>query len=378
MKIGIMLRHMEQHHGGVLVYTHNLLREMLALETRHEFVLIYRNPDLIGTYADGDRVREIAVQAPSALVWDQLAVPWLERKEKFDVIFNPKFTVPFLSRAKKVFVIHGSEWFVIPQAYLWYDRWYTHTLTSLYCHNADAVITVSNVVKKDIVKFTGVKPEKVVPVHNGFDPNRFHVIQDPHLLEAVRQAYQLPERFILWTGQIYPPKNLGRLLEALAKVKDEIPHKLVIAGEERWRAKEDLELIKRLDIKDRIHFTGWVSHDDLPTFYNLADLFVLPSLYEGFGIPLLEAMACGCPVLTSTTGSPPEVVEDAGYLVDPIKVDDIAAGICEVLSNAELRSAMVAKGLERVKDFSWGKCARETLGVLEGVGAPQLSCGGVS
>jgi glycosyltransferase involved in cell wall biosynthesis len=373
MKIGIMLRHMEQHHGGVLVYTHNLLREMLAVETPHEFVLIYRNPDLIGTYGDGHRVREIAVQAPSALLWDQLAVPWLERKERFDVIFNPKFTVPFLSKAKKVFVIHGSEWFVIPEAYLWYDRPYTHTLTSLYCRSANSVITVSNVVKKDIVKFTGVKPEKVVPVHNGFDPNRFHVIQDPHLLEAVRQAYQLPEHFILWTGQIYPPKNLGRLLEALAKVKDEMPQKLVIAGEERWRAKEDLELIEQLGIKDRIHFTGWVSHDDLPAFYNLADLFVLPSLYEGFGIPLLEAMACGCPVLTSTTGSPPEVVEDAGYLVDPIKVDEIAAGICEVLSNSELRSTMVAKGLERVKEFSWEKCARETLGVLERVGAPQLS-----
>ena len=151
-------------------------------------------------------------------------------------------------------------------------------------------------------------------------------------------------------------------------MKDEIPQKLVIAGEERWRAKEDLELIERLDIKDWIHFTGWISHDDLPAFYNLADLFVLPSLYEGFGIPLLEAMACGCPVLTSTTGSPPEVVEDAGYLVNPIKVDDIAAGICEVLSNSELRSAMVVKGLERVKDFSWEKCARETLRVLEGVG----------
>jgi glycosyltransferase involved in cell wall biosynthesis len=365
MKIGIMLRHMEKHHGGVLVYTHNLLREMLALDTPHEFVLCYRNPDLIGTYADGNRVREIAVQAPSALTWDQMAVPWLDRKEKFDVIFNPKFTVPFVSKAKKVFVLHGSEWFVIPQAYLWYDRWYTNTLTSFYCHNADAVITVSNVVKKDIVKFTGVEPEKVVPVHNGFDPNRFHMIQDSQLLGSVRQAYQLPERFILWTGQIYPPKNLGRLLEALAQVKEEIPHKLVIAGEERWRAKEDLELIERLGIKDRIHFTGWVSHDHLPAFYNLADLFVLPSLYEGFGIPLLEAMACGCPVLTSTTGSPPEVVEDAGYLVDPIKVDDIAAGICEVLSNFERRSAMVAKGLERVKDFSWGKCARQTLKVLE-------------
>jgi glycosyltransferase involved in cell wall biosynthesis len=341
---------------------------MLTLETPHEFVLLYQNPRLIGTYADGNRVREIAQQAPTALAWDQLVVPWLDRKEKFDVIFNPKFTVPFLSQAKKVFVLHGSEWFVIPEAYLWYDRSYTHTLTSLYCRNADAVITVSTVVKKDIVKFTGVKPEKVTAVHNGYDPHRFQVIDDPKRLAEVRQKYNLPKQFILWTGQLYPPKNIGRLLQAFAKVKDEIPHMLVIAGEERWRYRGDLALIERLGIKDRIHFTGWVSHDELPAFYNLADLFVLPSLYEGFGIPLLEAMACGCPVLTATTGSPPEIVEDAGYLVDPIKVDEIAAGICEVLSNSELRSAMVAKGLERVKEFSWEKCARETLGVLERLG----------
>jgi glycosyltransferase involved in cell wall biosynthesis len=288
--------------------------------------------------------------------------------QKFDVIFNPKFTVPFLSQAKKVFVLHGSEWFVIPQAYLWYDRWYTHTLTSLYCRNADAIIAVSNAVKEDIVKFIKVKPEKVIPVHNGYDPHRFQVITDSQRLAEVQQAYHLPEQFILWAGQLYPPKNVGRLIQAFAKVKDDIPHTLVLAGEERWRYKEDLELIERLGIKDRIHFTGWVSHDDLPMFYNLADVFVLPSLYEGFGIPLLEAMACGCPVLTATTCSPPEVVKEAGYLFNPMEVDDIAFGIREVLSNSELRSTMVAKGLERVKEFSWGKCAREALNVLEKVG----------
>jgi glycosyltransferase involved in cell wall biosynthesis len=368
MKIGIMLRHLEQHHGGVLVYTHNVVREMLALETPHEFVLLYQNPRLIGTYEDRERVREVAQQAPTALAWDQLVVPWLDWKENFDVIFNPKFTVPFLSRAKKVFVLHGSEWFVIPEAFLWYDRWYTHTFTSLYCRTADAVITVSETVKEDIVQFTNVTPEKVTAVHNGYDPHRFQVITNSQWLETIGEKYQLPERFILWAGQLYPPKNISRLLEAFAKVKEEIPHMLVIAGEERWRYREDLALIERLGIKDRIHFTGWVSQDDLPAFYNLADLFVLPSLHEGFGIPLLEAMACGCPVLTATTGSPPEVVGDAGYLVNPLEVDDIARGIREVLSNTELRSALVGKGLKRVKEFSWETCARETLTVLEKVG----------
>jgi glycosyltransferase involved in cell wall biosynthesis len=369
MKIGVMLRHLDQHSGGVLVYTQSLLRHLLAMDTPHEFVLMYQNPGLMGTFGDGNRVREIAVKAPSALVWDQMAVPWIERKEKFDVIFNPKFTVPFFSKAKKVFVIHGSEWFVIPEAFLWPDRLYTNIMTIRYCRSAERVITVSNAVKKDVVKFTGINPDRVLPVYNGFDPKLFHVIQDSNLLESGKQKYQLPDHFILWAGQIYPPKNLRRLLDAFARLKDEIPHhRLVIAGEQRWRAKEDLELVEQLG--DRVCFTGWVPLNHLPILYNLADLFVLPSLYEGFGIPLLEAMACGCPVLTSTTCSPPEIVADAGYLVDPLDVNAISTGICEILSNTECRNGMVQKGLERVKNFSWEKCAQETLKVLEGVMEP--------
>jgi glycosyltransferase involved in cell wall biosynthesis len=368
MKIGVMLRHEGQHHGGVRVYTENLLPQMLALGTDHEFILMHRDSRFIGSYGEWEHVQEMAISAPSTLLWDQVAVPRVGRKEKFDIIFNPKFSAPLRSPAETVFVMHGSEWFVIPESYLWYNRPYTKVTTPLFCRSAAGVIAVSDKVKDDIVKFTGVNREKVFAVHNGYDPDRFHVIHDSQRLESVRENYHLPEHFILWVGQMYPPKNLGRLLKALAQVKDDICHALVIAGEQRWRAEGDLELIERLGIRNRVHFTGWVSHDDLPAFYNLADLFVLPSLYEGFGIPLLEAMACGCPVVTSTTCSPPEVVGGAGFLVDPLDVNEVAAGICEVLCNSELRNTLATRGLERAKEFSWEKCARQTLEVLESVG----------
>ena len=369
MKIGIMLRHIDQHGGGIRVYTQNLLRQMLALRSSHEFVLVYQNPELIGTYGDGERVREVSVRVPSPLLWDQLAVPWVERKEKLDVVFNPKFTIPFVSKAKKVFVFHGSEGFAIPDAYLWYDRWYIRTVAPIYARHADAIISVSHRVKDDVAKFTGVDPDKVFPIHNGYDPGTFHVIGDSNRQAAVRHEYQLPDQFILWTGQIYPPKNFGRLLKAFSQIKDELPHSLVIAGEERWRGKDDLRFVHELGIEGRVKFAGWVSHRDLPVLYNMADLFVLPSLHEGFGIPLLEAMASGCPVLTSTTCSPPEVVAGAGYLVNPLNVEEIANGIRNVLYDRLLRRAMVKKGLERVKFFSWDKCARETLNILEAAGA---------
>ncbi|MEO1395102.1 MAG: glycosyltransferase family 1 protein [Cyanobacteria bacterium J06634_5] len=202
-------------------------------------------------------------------------------------------------------------------------------------------------------------------IHNGFDAHHFRVIKDACRLNTIKENYQLPDQFLLWIGQIYPPKNFGRLLRAFAQVKDQIPHQLVIAGEERWRAKRDLDLVESLGLQDRLYFAGWVSHDDLPAFYNLADLFVFPSLYEGFGIPLLEAMACGCPILTAKVGTPPEVVKEAACLVNPRDVADIARGMQAVLSNVALQETMIEKGLKRVQSFSWKKCAAQTLVVLE-------------
>jgi glycosyltransferase involved in cell wall biosynthesis len=360
-----MLRHYDQHEGGIKVYTKNLLFHLLSIDTKNSYVFMYQHPKLIGTYADYPNVEEIVFRIPSSILWDQIAVPWIAKNKKVDIIFNPKLTTPLFGRQKKVFVIHGAEWFVIPETFLWYDRWYFKNFIPLYYRHADKYISVSETVKKDIVKYTHIDPNKVTPIYHGFDSNLFQVVHDQDHLLSVKKRYQLPDQFILWTGQLYPPKNFGRLLRGYAAVKDEIPHQLVVAGELRWKAKGDIQLIEDLDIKDRVQFAGWVFHDDLPAFYNLAELFVLPSLYEGFGIPLIEAMACGCPVLTSTTASPPEVVNGSAYLVDPLQVNEIANGIREVLSNIELRKEMIQKGLDRTKFFSWEKCAAEVLAVLE-------------
>jgi glycosyltransferase involved in cell wall biosynthesis len=360
-----MLRHYEQQGGGVRVYTQNLLPKLFTIGKHHEFVAMYQNPALIGTYASYANVEETALRVPGTVLWDQLAVPWIERKRKLDLIFNLKLTVPLAARTRTVFVMHGSEWFVIPETFLWYDRWYFKCFAPLYCRRAHAFITVSHTVKRDVVSHTDVNPKKVFPVYNGYDSDVFRVIGDRDRLQAVQERYRLPERFILWVGQRYPPKNCGRLFQAFARIKGDIPHTLVIAGEQRWRAEQELELVKDLGIQDRVQFAGWVSHDDLPVFYNLADLFVFPSLCEGFGIPLLEAMACGCPIVAANTCTPPEIVDGAGYLVNPLDVTEIATGIKEVLSDRGRRDEMARRGLARVQSFGWTQCARDTLTVLE-------------
>jgi glycosyltransferase involved in cell wall biosynthesis len=373
MRIGVMLRHYEQKEGGVKVYTKHLLPLLFSMGSRHDYVLMYANPKLIGTYRQYSNVYETASTFPGAILWDQIAVPWMAHRNRVDLIFNPKFTVPLLAKAKKIFVLHGSEWFVIPEHFLWYDRLYFRNFVPLYCHSADAFIAVSNAVKDDVVRFVGVSPDKVVAIHNGFEPTRFTRVIDPQRLDEVRRKYQLPERFIVWVGQIESRKNVGRLLQAFARIRGEFPHELVIAGAQRFTfpmaagAAEELKLIERLNLQDRVRATGWISHEDLPAVYSLADLFAFPSLYEGFGIPLLEAMACGCPIVTANTCAPPEVVDSAAYLVDPLSVDDIENGLRSVLSDSQERSRLISAGLIRARDFSWEKCARQVLDLFESV-----------
>jgi hypothetical protein len=284
--------------------------------------------------------------------------------------------VPLLGKAKKVFVLHGSEWFVIKDQFLWYDRIYLKHAVPVYFRFANAIIAVSRAVKRDAVKAMAVSEEKVAAIQNGFDPAVFRVIEDRDRLRRVATTYVLPERFILWVGQIESRKNIGRLLQAFARIKDRIPHQLVLAGEQRFSfpmaagAARDLKLIEDLGLKDRVHFTGWIPHEDLAAVYALADLFAFPSLHEGFGIPLLEAMACACPIMTANTCAPPEVVGEAGFLVDPLSVDDIAAGMLEALTDDSLRETKVAYGLQRVKNFSWEKCASEILALFETLAHP--------
>jgi glycosyltransferase involved in cell wall biosynthesis len=364
MKIGIMLRHFRHQPGGIGTYTNNLLDHLLQIDTDNQYTLIYNEEGSLGSYSDYPNVHEVVVKSISKGAWDQVAVPAVAEREQLDVIFNPKLSIPLLAKCNKVFVMHGGDWFRFPGNYGLMDQLYHRIAASIYCKNADAIISVSHSATKDIIDALGISPDKITTVYHGVSPNFCPEIADEKL-EALREKYKLPDQIILYVGQIYPMKNVEGIIRAFINIRKRLPHKLVLVGQPTSKGQHELALIDRFQLRDDVILTGWVPDEDLPVFYHLASLFVFPSFYEGFGIPLLEAMACGCPIVTSNSGATSEVVEDAAVLVDPWDVNSISDGMYRVLTDDVLKGVLIQKGLQRVKAFSWGKCARETLGVLE-------------
>ncbi len=349
--------------GGIGVYTTNILNTLLKIDQKNQYVLLYSSSKHLGRFSCFSNVTEKVIYAPNKLWWDQISVPYFAKRVGLDLIYNPKMSVPLFTQCKTVSVIHGGEQFVVSDVFKWSDRIYFTIGNRLYCRKADAIITMTHIGAKDIAKYMGADPKKIHVIHEAYN-ERCCVLKKEQTQE-VKGKYSLPEYFILFVGGLNPLKNFGNLLRAYKKIQKFFPHKLVVVGFKRWKYSKDLQLIDQLGLGDQVLFTNYVPDDDIPAIYNLASLFVFPSLYEGFGIPVLEAMACGCPVITTETGCSPEVAGDAAVLVNPYDPEHIAEAIQKVLTEEMLRKQLIERGLRRVQQFSWQKCAEETLALFE-------------
>jgi glycosyltransferase involved in cell wall biosynthesis len=368
-----MLRHYDQHGGGVRIYTQRLLRAMLDLRTAHEFVLLYRNPALVGTYAGELGVTEVALPARSVLSWDQLAVPPAVDRYDIEVLFNPKYSIPLRASCRTVWVCHGLDWYVMPWGSRLVDRMSHRFLVPRYARKADAIVAVSEVTRRHVTQYLSVPPERVATVYSGVDDVFRRPLAEGRL-DEIRKKYSLPARFLLYAGAIYPPKNFTRLIQAFARIGPERGIPLVVAGgENRFLSEDELRQPEALGIAQWVRWPGWVDQEELAGFYAMADALLLPSIFESCGLPVLEAMASGTPVVTADRYGTKELAEGAAVLVDPESVESIAEGIRRVLDEAELRRELVAAGKVRSRDFTWRRCARETLAVLERVHTDSLS-----
>jgi glycosyltransferase involved in cell wall biosynthesis len=368
VRIGVMLRHYDQHGGGVRVYTQKLLQALLELRTGHEFVFLYRNPALIGTYASSGQVEEVALPARSVLTWDQVAVPAAARRLGVDLLFNPKYSIPLRAPCPSVWVCHGLDWYVMPWGSRLADRVSHRFLVPRYAAKAGAILAVSEVTREHVMHYLKVQPDRVATVYSGVD-DVFRRPVSKQRLEEIRKKYSLPARFLLYAGAIYPPKNFTRLVRAYAQVGPERGIPLVVAGgENRFLSEREIREPEAMGIQEWVRWPGWVEQEDLVGFYTLAEALLLPSIFESCGLPVLEAMAAGCPVVTADRYGTKELAEGAAVLVDPESVESIATGIRRVLDEGSLRAQLVAAGNERSRDFTWQRCAAGTMAVLERVG----------
>jgi glycosyltransferase involved in cell wall biosynthesis len=271
---------------------------------------------------------------------------------------------PRFSRTPYVVTIHDLSYIHFPELFNKDDLYQLKNWSKYSIQKSTHIIAVSKSTKEDVAKHYEIKPEKITVVYEGYDKSRFKP-QPQSKVKNVKNKYKIKGKYIIFIGTLQPRKNIEKLIEALSILKNQ-DLKLVIVGKKGWLYDKILEKSKELNIQSKVIFTGFVPDEKIPDLLGGAEVYVLPSLWEGFGIPVLEAQACNVPVVVSNTSSLPEVVGESGILIDPQNTKAIASGIERAL-DPKTRNTLIKKGSENIKRFSWEKCAKESLIVLEKV-----------
>jgi len=363
---------MEEKLTGVGEYTFNLLKSLFSIDQQNQYYLFYnkREPYLkhINCLCQ-DNVTLCEFTYPNKLLNACIKIfkrPFLDSlilskyNKKADVFFFPN--INFLSISpigKYIITAHDLSFKIFPYFYSLKRRiWHNSIDCRQIFKNAYKIIAVSENTKRDLIDLYNINPNKIKVIHSGVNIN---FSKDKK--GQIKQKYNLPDKFILGLGTLEPRKNIESLIEAFAllKQKTNFPHKLVIAGAKGWKYNEIFNLIQKLKLENEIFFPGYIDIKDKPYIYNLADIFIYPSYYEGFGFPPLEAMACRTPVITSHTSSLTEICENTALFIDPYNINEIYWAIKEILSDNNLRANLIGKGSVQVQKFNWQQTAEKFL-----------------
>jgi glycosyltransferase involved in cell wall biosynthesis len=343
---------------GTETYSYQLLEALDEVNTGEQ-IRVYLNADrpspLLPTSFE-------YVGMPFSRLWTHGRLSWEMLRRQPGVLFVPSHVVP-LRHPQTVVTIHDLGYLHEPEAHPPAQRRMLEWTTRWSCRAARKIIAISNSTKHDLVTKYGLPDQKIRVIHHGIDPT-FRRATLPEI-ERVRSHYALPERYVLFVGTVQPRKNIARIAAAMMQLEAAgLPHKLVVAGKAGWLGEEVEQVIAALARADLVLRLGYVAQGDLAALYSGADAFCFPSMYEGFGLPVLEAMACEVPLIVSDRGSLPEIAGDAAIIVDPTSTDQIAEALVRVLTNPAERTLLVEAGKRRVRDFSWTKSASETLRLL--------------
>lgn len=345
--------------AGINGYIQNLIRHLPGADPGFRYTVFLSERGYAGTAGLTLSFSRLPTHRPAVrFLWEQAVQPWVVRRNGLDLLHSPALVGPMLGGRPFVVTVHDLSYYLYPETFRAANRSYLQLLGRQSVRRARRVIAVSQSTKDDLVKHYGLPATRVDVVYHGVDEAFCPLPAEEVATFRARQG--LPERFLLFVGTLEPRKNVVRLVEAYAILPQTSPP-LVLVGGKGWFYEQVFRRVEELGLASRVHFAGYVPAADLPAWYNAAEVLVYPSLYEGFGLPLLEAMACGTPVISSTASSLPEVVGDAGLLVDPVDVEGLAAAMERVLRDASARERMRAAGLHRAQRFTWEDAARQTV-----------------
>ncbi len=368
LRIAIDATAMPEQRAGAGIYTHELIRALARVDRENRYTILTRP----GTFEDiARRGFRIVARKPGPrllrAIWEQTSLPARLLGEDTDVFHSPHHTLPVLrpGHAARVVTFHDVTFFLMPERYPAARRYYMQLGTRAAAMVATRIIAPSHSTAADIARVFPRLRTPVDVVHEAAAPRFYEPPTEAELAEA-RSAHRLPERFILTVGTLEPGKNHAAAVRALALLRDrDVAQHLVIAGQPGWLYGDLLRLVDELGLRERVRFLGYVPDERLRALYHLADVFVFPSMHEGFGLPPLEAMACGTPVVVSDRSAMLEVVGEAGLLVDPEDDAAIADAIGRLLADSDLRDAYASRGRLRAMAFSWDEAARRTVEVYE-------------
>ena len=356
---------------GVSMYTFNLLKEFHKhADSSTQFITYLRNTPQTDLPEENDNFKYVVVSGSFA--WSHFFFPLhLFTHKKPDILFCPAHYIPPFCPLKTVVTIHDLAYFYYPNEFLPKDLFKLKNWTNYALKKSSKVISVSENTKKDIVKFYKIPENKIQVIHNSFNPSLLSSSPPPPPISP--SSPPLLSKYILYVGTLQPRKNISALIDAFVILKkDHLDLSLILAGKKGWLYDEIFEKVKNLNLEKSVIFSGYISEAEKNELYKNASVFVLPSLYEGFGNTPLEALAVGTPVAVSNNSSLPEICGDACLYFDPNDTIDMAKKIDMILTDPNLRQILINKGKEHVKQFSWESCAKETLEVLRD---PEINSG---
>ena len=341
--------------GGTEIYLRELLAALAELDQTDEY-LVFTNletqSDLIPKQANF-QWKPQAIHArfrPARILWEQIVLPVEAARYRLDVLFNPGFTAPIFSPCRQVTVFHDLQHKRHPEHFRWFDLPFWRLLLWASAHRSHRLIAVSEATRSDLLRFYRIPRERVAVVHHGVEP-AFSRLDRSHT-----------EPYLLCVSTLHPHKNLARLIRAYGRKKRDF--RLILAGLRGFHTETIERLIEEMGLQDSVQITGWVPRDELYSLYERARAFVYPSTFEGFGMPVLEALAAGIPVACSDIPPLREVAGDAALYFDPLNEDDIASAIERVMTDASLQERLATAGHERARPFTWERCAEQTLKIL--------------